>query len=105
MASEQTFAEAIRAGQEVFQRARASLGTLPCASDAAEGHATVEGLLKQQEDRVAGLSPALAKAPRSKSKPGKDREAPTEAHPGYRIGVTSYKYPFWALVEVRGEGG
>lgn len=100
MAEQTTFAEAIKAGRDVFERARASLGSLPCASDAAEKPATVEGVLKAQEERLAGLSPE-AKAPKSKSKPGKDREAPTETHPGYRIGVTSYKYPFWALVEVR----
>ena len=36
MAEQTTFAEAIKAGRDVFERARASLGSLPCASDAAE---------------------------------------------------------------------
>lgn len=94
-----SYGEAVGAGGDVFERVQGSLGALPGARDGSGSSATVEGVLKAQEERLAGLTPAL-KAPKSRS--GREqRQAPAEPHPGYRIGVTGYKYPFWALVEVR----
>lgn len=92
-----TFAEAIAAGASVFQKARESLNTLSAASDGAGKSSTVEGALREQEERVPNAVPAL-KQPKSKQK---SSSVPTgNTHPGYKIGVAAYTSPFWTLVEV-----
>lgn len=92
-----TFAEAIAAGRDVFEAARLSLGKLPAASEPCKA-TTVEGALKEQEERLHSVGPGL-KQPKSKQRSG---GAPSETtHPGYKIGVAGYTSPFWALVEVR----
>ena len=94
-----TFAEAIRAGRTAFDAARDALPSLPVACDGVSRASTVEGALREQEERLAGLA-AANKAP-SKSRQQRDRHAPSEhVPPGYKIGVAAYTAPFWSLVEV-----
>jgi len=93
----ETFAEAIKAGQGVFAQAKGALSSLPSAGDRSGKTATVEGALKEQEERYLHPLPAL-KQPKAKPKSG---STPSETvHRGYRIGVADYTAPFWNLVEV-----
>jgi hypothetical protein len=94
-----SFAQAIGAGADVFASARRALHTLPASSDATDkGLHTVEGALREQEQRLHSIPAPALKAPKPRSRSG---STPTEVPRGYRIGVAQVTSPYWLLVEVR----
>jgi len=94
----QTLAEALNAGRDVFERARASLDQLPQPDADGQAPATLSDAVQLVQERQS----LQHQHKEPKQKPKAKEPAPADpAFPGIRIGGGKDNSAYWTLVDVR----
>lgn len=94
----QTLAEALNAGRDVFERARASLDQLPQPDAEGQAPATLSDAVQLVQERQSLQQ--QHKEPKQKQK-AKEPAPADPAFPGTRIGGGKDNSAYWTLVDVR----